>query len=118
AEEPAVHIGMQQTRYDVKGALERPFAWLERIEANVGRSEYQHTEFAGREAATTFTNDANEGRVLLTHVPFRGWSGAFGVQWFDRDFAAVGDETFVPPTTSRGVGVFLTEQNTWGPLTL
>jgi iron complex outermembrane receptor protein len=118
AEEPAVHIGMQQTRYDVKGALEQPFAWLERIEANIGHSEYQHTEFAGREAATTFTNDANEGRVLLTHAPFRGWSGAFGVQWFDRDFAAVGDETFVPPTTSRGVGVFLTEQNTWGPLTL
>lgn len=117
-EEPAVHIGMQQTRYDLKGALEQPLAWLDRVEANLGHSNYQHTEFAGNEAATTFTNDANEGRILLTHVPLGGWRGAFGVQWFDRKFAAVGDETFVPPTSSKGIGVFVTEQNAWGPLTL
>jgi iron complex outermembrane receptor protein len=54
--------------------------------------------------------------VVFTQAPLGGWLGAFGVQAFHRDFAALGAETFVPPTTTKGIGVFLTERRDFGAL--
>lgn len=114
--EPSVHVSMGQTRYDLKGALNTPFSGIDKLEFSFGHSDYQHVEYEGDEAGTTFTNKTNEGRVQLTHAPLAGWVGAFGVQAFHRDFAALGEESFVPPTTTKGVGVFVTEQREFGPL--
>lgn len=114
--EPAVRIGMEQTRYELKGGFNNPLAGIERADVSFGHSDYQHIEFEGDEAGTTFTNRANEGRIQLTHAPLGGWMGAFGVQFFNRDFAAIGEESFVPPTTSKGIGLFVTEQKEFGPL--
>jgi len=114
--EAPVHLQMAQTRYDLKGAINAPFAGIDKLELSVGHTDYQHIEFDGDVPGTTFTNDANEGRLLLTHAPLAGWLGAFGVQAFHRDFAAVGDETFVPPTSTRGLGLFVTERRDFGAL--
>lgn len=114
--EPAVRVSMGQTRYDLKGALNAPFAGIDKAEFSVGHSDYQHVEYEGSEAGTTFTNKTNEGRLQLTHAPLAGWTGAFGVQAFHRDFAAIGEESFVPPTSTKGIGVFVTEQREFGPL--
>ncbi|HEY6940557.1 TonB-dependent receptor [Dokdonella sp.] len=114
--EAPVHLQMAQTRYDLKGAVDAPFAGIDKLELNLGHSDYRHVEFDGDVPGTTFTNDANEGRVLVTHAPLAGWLGAFGMQAFHRDFAAVGDETFVPPTSTRGIGLFATERRDFGVL--
>jgi len=114
--DPAVRVSMAQTRYDLKGGLNAPFAGIDKAEFSVGHTDYAHVEYEGDEAGTRFTNDANEGRVQLTHAPLGGWVGAFGLQAFDRDFAAVGEESFVPPTKTRGLGLFLTEQKEWDRL--
>lgn len=106
--EAPVHLQLQQTRYDIKGALNAPLPGIEKLEFALGHSDYQHTEFEGQTPATVFTNNADEARALLTTRPHAGWVGALGVQAVYRDFAAVGDETFVPPTTTRGIGVFAT----------
>lgn len=116
AGEPAVRVSMGQTRYDLKGALNAPFAGIDKAEFSFGHSDYQHVEYEGSEAGTTFTNKTDEGRLQLTHAPLSGWSGAFGVQAFQRDFAAVGEESFVPPTSTKGIGLFVTEQREFGPL--
>lgn len=116
--EPPVHLKMAQTRYDIKGGLEHPFAGFRKLEMNAGHTDYRHAEYEGDDPETTFTNKSNEARLLLTHEPLAGWNGTLGAQWFHRDFAAVGEETFVPPTSSRGLGFFLTEQRRWGPLTV
>lgn len=114
--EPAVRVSMGQTRYDLKGALNAPFAGIDKAEFSFGHSDYQHVEYEGDEAGTTFTNKTDEGRVQFTHAPLAGWIGAFGVQAFQRDFAAIGEESFVPPTTTKGFGLFITEQREFGPL--
>ncbi|MBN8727133.1 MAG: TonB-dependent receptor [Xanthomonadales bacterium] len=116
--EDPVHIGMAQTRHDLKGALVAPFAGVEKLEFSATHTDYRHTEFEGEEAATTFTNNSNEGRLLLTHAPLGGWRGAIGVQASNRDFAALGEESFVPPTRTRTFGLFATEQREWGRLKL
>lgn len=113
---PPVYIDLAQTRYDLKGALKAPFAGIDKAEFSFGHTDYQHTEFEGDEPGTVFTNKANEGRLVLTHAPLGGWLGAFGVQAFHRDFAAVGEESFVPPTSTKGIGLFVTEQKEFGPL--
>ncbi|MBO9662809.1 TonB-dependent receptor [Dokdonella sp.] len=114
--EPAVRVSMGQTRYDLKGALNAPFAGIDKAEFSFGHSDYQHVEYEGSKAGTTFTNQTDEGRVQLTHAPLAGWTGAFGLQAFHRDFAAIGEESFVPPTSTKGVGLFVTEQREFGPL--
>ena len=41
------------------------------------------------------------------------WKGVIGVQFRDRHFSALGEETVVPVTKSHSVGVFLVEERNW-----
>jgi iron complex outermembrane receptor protein len=116
--EDPVTIKMAQINYNLKGGFIAPFAGIRKIEFNVGHNQYQHVEFDGPTPGTTFNTNSNQGRLVVTHDPLAGWEGAFGAQTEHRQFSAVGDETFVPPTTTRGVGVFLTEQRDFGPVKL
>src|SRR3546814_11490851 len=42
----------------------------------------------------------------LVHRPWAGLDGAFGLQWAQRDFEAIGDEAFVPASQTRDTGLF------------
>lgn len=114
----AATIKLAQTRYDLKGGFNKPLPGIAKAEVSFGHNDYQHVEYEGEHPATTFTTEANEGRLLFTHEPLAGWEGAFGVQYIHRDFAAIGEETFVPATTTKAWGVFLTEQRHFGPIKL
>lgn len=116
--EPPVHIKLEQTRYDLKGGFNRPLPGIAKAEVSFGHNDYQHVEYEGEAAGTTFKTKADEGRLLFTHEPLAGWEGAFGLQYIHRDFSAVGEETFVPPTSTKAWGLFLTEQRQFGPLKL
>lgn len=113
-----VTIKLAQTRYDLKGGFFDPLPGIARADISFGHNRYQHVEYEGSEIGTTFRNTANEGRLLLQHVPTAGWEGAFGVQFVRRHFSAVGDETFVPATATRAWGLFLTEQRQFGAVKL
>jgi len=117
-EEENVTIGMRQTRYDVKGGLQNPFAGIETLRFGFARTVYDHTEFENGQTGTQFFADTNEARLELVHAPLAGWRGAFGVQGTNRHFDAIGEEAFVPPTRSDNLGLFLTEQREWDRLTL
>ncbi|HEY4292923.1 TonB-dependent receptor [Luteibacter sp.] len=114
--EDPVTIKMAQTNYNLKGGLISPINGISKIEFNLGHNGYQHVEYDGDTPGTTFTTMSNQSRVVITHDPLADWVGAFGVQTEHRQFSAVGDETFVPATTTKEVGVFLTEQRDFGPL--
>ena len=113
--EPPVHVQMAQTRHELKAALDAPFAGIDKVEFSFGHTDYRHVEFEGDEVGTTFTNRSNEGRLLLTRE-VGSWLGAFGAQAFNRDFSAIGEESFVPPSRSRGLGVFATGRRDIGVL--
>jgi len=103
--EGGVRIVMDQQRGEVRGGLDDlgPFASLR---VKLARTQYTHTEYEGDEVGTVFDNDGTEGRVELVHKPWAGWDGAFGLQWSQREFRAVGDEAFVPASDSRDAGLF------------
>lgn len=96
--EEEVTIGLEQTRLDVNAALELDGVF-ERLQFFGGYADYEHTEFEGPgEVGTVFTNEGYEGRLELIQRSNGQWSAAHGVQIRTRDFSAIGEEAFVPPT--------------------
>jgi iron complex outermembrane receptor protein len=116
--ERGVFIDMRQNRFELKGGVDQSFGVFSALRASVAHTDYEHTEFEGEEVGTRFFNEATEGRVELTHKPWAGWIGAFGVQVNDRKFEALGEEAFVPRTQTRSGGVFVTEQKKWNAFQL
>ncbi|MFC3550234.1 TonB-dependent receptor domain-containing protein [Lysobacter cavernae] len=104
-EEGGVSIALDQRRYELRGGLNE-FGAFKSLRAKVARTEYTHTEYEGEEVGTVFDNTSTEARIELVHQPLLGWDGAFGLQWAQRDFEAIGAEAFVPPSKSRDAGLF------------
>ncbi|MBW3566518.1 MAG: TonB-dependent receptor [Proteobacteria bacterium] len=108
--EEGVRIDLGQTRYDVKGRRDNPFTGIETVKFRAGYNDYLHDEIEEGAISTRFENNEFDARLEMIHAPLAEWRGAFGVQVHDRDFSAVGEEAYVPPTESQGVGLFLVEE--------
>ena len=109
-------IELEQTRYDLRGEYEFD-NFIEKARLRIGYNDYEHSEIEpSGEVATLFENDAFEGRLELSHDAIASWKGAFGVQYNNREFSAVGEEAFIPPTDTTSVGLFLFEEREfeWG----
>ncbi len=108
-EEP-VMIGLEQFRFDLRGEYVLDGGFLERIRLRLGAADYEHTEFEGEEVGTIFRSDGIEGRLELVQRDRGGWRGASGIQFFSRDFEAIGAEAFVAPNETRQLGLFTLQE--------
>lgn len=113
AGEAGVSLDMLQNRFELKTGINRDFWIFNGLRGSFASTRYEHTEFEGDVVGTTFTNEANEGRIELTHKPIGRWTGAVGLQAGDRTFEAIGEEAFVPRTTTRSHGLFWMEHGDW-----
>lgn len=117
--ETGVRIDMAQTRYDLKAEIMEPFRGILSTRLRATFNDYEHREIeAGGEVGTRFEQDGVDARLVFDHAPLAGWRGTFGVQVRDVDFAAFGEEAFVPPSRTRNVGYFIFEERPLGPVTL
>ena len=108
-EEENPFIDLEQTRVDIRGGVTVDNGFLTDVIGTLAIVDYEHTEFeAPGEAGTVFENSGVEGRGEFDHT-FAGFEGAFGVQYSDREFSAIGEEAFVTPTDIQNWGVFLYE---------
>lgn len=108
--EDSAFIDMRQDRYDAKAEwdLKGPFSTLR---LNGSYNEYTHTEFeAPGEPGTVFNQDAYDLRFTADHQLTDGWRGTVGVQYSNIDFQALGDEAFVPASTTQARSLFLFEE--------
>ncbi len=122
-DEEEIVLDMRQNRVDAKAGLIEPFSGFESLNFRVAYNDYRHFEIVLEEDGdedieTEFYNKAFEGRAELVHAPFNGWRGALGLQYGRRDFEAIGDEAFVPPSVTRDVGVFVLEEKDFDPFKL
>lgn len=122
-DEPALFEGplldMQQTRIDVRGEYRTRESILDSVKFAFGTNAYEHNEIEpSGEIATSFDNDAWQLRLEAVHGPVLGWRGAVGLQIDDRDFAALGEESFIAPVRTSMSGLFLVEEQDfdWGHL--
>lgn len=110
-----VRIDLEQTRVDLRGLLYDPLPGFTRAETRIGVNDYEHREIEGSgEVGTIFDVDEREARIEMEHVPLGDWVGVAGTQLRQREFEAIGEEAFVPPTDTRAAGLFLVEGRDFG----
>jgi len=80
-------------------------------------NDYEHTELEGAETGTIYDVQGADGRIELRHAKLGVMEGAFGLQYRREDFAAIGDEAFLPKSDSESFSLFLFEEfalsDTW-----
>ncbi len=103
--EDGVRIGLEQTRYDLTGELLHD-GLFEKMKLRVAVNDYGHTEFEGDEIGTVFDTRGTDIRLELKHRSTDLLDGAFGVQYKHIDFAAIGDEAFVPSSDTIQASIF------------
>lgn len=117
-EEGGVLIDMEQRRFDLRGSFGLEGGFVDDLRFGVGVTDYEHTEFEGGEAGTTFLNESREARVELAHNQGSSRSGVIGLQYTNRDAEAQGDEAFLPETETETVALFALQEVSAGPLRL
>ena len=101
-----IQIDMEQTRFDLKAEWADVLPGFELGRFRVSHNDYEHVEIENGTKGTRFTNEAIEARVELLHQEVVGWTGAIGFQIEDRQFAAIGDEAFIPKSDINNRGLF------------
>ena len=119
-EEGGVTIDLKQRRLDLNGEVESDFAFFRKAKIRLGYADYEHAEIEpSGEVGTLFTNEGWEGRLELIDKPMDvlggELNGAVGFQFKLRDFSAIGEEAFVPPTDTTQFGVFALKELSYGP---
>lgn len=116
-EEEIVRLDLRQDRFEARGGIRDVGAFAE-LNWRLQRSLYEHIELEGDEVGTVFNNEGTEGRFEAVQREINGWRGAFGLQFSHRDFEAIGDEAFVPPSITRDLGVFALQEKDFGQFKL
>lgn len=117
AEPVSVRIDMEQSRFDMQGGIKDVGAFKS-LSVRLADTDYQHTEFEGSETGTRFFSNTFEMRLEAVQNQWQGWDGAFGIQYVDSDFEAIGEEAFVPPTATIDWGFFVMQEREFGPFKL
>ncbi len=108
--EEGVTINLEQRRIDLEGAWRFGGGAVKGLKGRFGVADYEHTEFEEGAVGTRFQNEQWEGRLELQHALSESMVGAAGVQVSGRDFEALGEEAFVPPSTSLSYAGFVYEE--------
>jgi iron complex outermembrane receptor protein len=116
--EEDVTIRLHQRRVDLAGEFIAPNDQINKVTYKLGLSDYRHTEYEGPAPGTVFTNRGYDGRVELLHAPLGRFEGAVGFESQRSDFSALGDEAFLPKTTSLGNSAFVFEEINFDPVRL
>ena len=104
-------IDSEQDRFDVAAQFNGPFGGIEAMSFQGAYNDYEHTEFeAVGEPGTVFKNEQFEGRVELQHAPLGAFAGVIGAQFGRRNVSAVGEEAFLPKTSTGTIALFVLEE--------
>ncbi len=113
-EEEIISIDLEQTRIDGRLVIDNPLKHIDSIKLLISNNDYEHQELEGDEIGTQFDADTLETRLEFTHAPLAGWNGVFGLHYQTRDFSALGEEAFVPPSETDQLALFLLEEKQIG----
>jgi iron complex outermembrane recepter protein len=108
-DEEEVRIDLRQRRIDLRGEL-NSLGLFDTVRVRLGRNTYRHDELEGDEIGTRFDNKGFEGRLEGNHRPIGRVTGTWGAQFTSNDFAAQGEEAYIPPNESHSAAVFAYEE--------
>ena len=108
--EPDVTIDLKQQAWNFAGELRNTVPAFSAVRLKYGYNDYEHTEFEGSEAGTVFKSKGWNLRLEGLHARIGPLEGAIGLEMASVDFSALGDEAFVPSTTTRNIAGFIYEE--------
>lgn len=106
AEEGDVRIDLKQYRYEGKAELYNPIKSIKSITLDTSFNNYRHFEILEGDVETTFDNEELETRLEIVNEYSEQLHNAFGFQYNDREFSAVGEEAFIAPLDQKRYGIF------------
>lgn len=115
--EKDVLIDLERIRSELEAEI-RSSGFFENLRFKAALSHYQHQEKEGETVGTQFNTRGGEFRADLKHRKNQ-WSdtttseGVFGIQAQVFEFAAAGDEAFLPTSMNESLGLFAFEEWTW-----
>ena len=111
----APRLDVVQNRVDLRAEVQTGGGFLDRIRVRGGHATYRHFELDPAGAiGTAFFNNGTEGRIELVQAKHGAWSGASGVQYFNRLFDVQGNEAFLPRNETNQTGLFTLQQFDFG----
>jgi iron complex outermembrane recepter protein len=117
-EEILTRIDMDQTQYQGMLQFLRPFSGISSLDIDFSLTDYGHKELEIEEGVvetgTRFDVRSKELRAELLHDNFGRWLGAWGVQFSQRDFDAIGPEAFAPASETSVRSLYLIEETELG----
>jgi len=114
ADHEDVRIDLEQRRVDLAGEWRPTAGWIERWSLRLARNDYEHAELENGAPATRYGQLGYETRLTADRRSDDLARGVLGVQYRDLDFAALGDEAFLPPSRTRSLGLFFFEERRVG----
>jgi len=112
--EPDVRVDMNSRRLGVAGEVRELGTFVQSVKFKYGYTDYLHNELENGVIATTFKNKGYETRIDATHAKLGPFTGAFGVQLSNVDFAALGAEAFLPKVNTDAKALFIYEEAVFG----
>jgi iron complex outermembrane receptor protein len=112
--EPDVRVDMNSKRLGVAGEVRELGTFVQGVKFKYGYTDYLHNELENGVIATTFKNKGYESRIDATHAKLGPFTGAFGVQLSNVDFAALGAEAFLPKVNTDAKALFIYEEAVFG----
>ncbi len=91
---------------------------LQSVTWQIGRSIYKHTEFEGEEVGTVFKSKGVEARIEARYRVSENSQVLVGAQIENGRLEAIGEEAFLPPSTTKAIGAFVVQSwsQPWGKL--
>lgn len=118
--EEAVRIDMQSQRWDIasefKDLDKLGFSnIINRVKFRLAHTDYEHQELEDGEVGTTFKNRGIEGSFEASHAKINindnlALNGVVGFQFQNTRFEALGDEAFVPSSTTQTKALYVYEE--------
>lgn len=116
-DEHSVYALLEQDRWQALAVWTPHNNIVEKVEARIGYTQYQHAEIEDGQIGTTFKNDSQEARFSVEHT-LGQWHGVVGYHYYFSDYQALGEEAFTPSTETRQHGLFLLEERNFDGITL
>ena len=113
--EEDVTIKLNQSAWNFAGELRNTIPGLDALRVKYVYTDYQHTEYESGIAGTVFKSNGYNLRVEGLHAPIGPLRGAVGLEASNIKFSALGEEAFVPSTTTQNVAGFVYEELPRGP---
>ncbi len=110
--EEDVRIDMKSDRWDFASELTDLGSFIQRVKFRIAHTDYEHVELEGAEVGTTFRNRGIEGSFEAGHAPIANLNGVIGYQFSNTNFAALGEEAFVPSVNTQTQALYVYEELT------